>query len=89
MASDKKQPKHAIKMDVARMAQVHKLSKHHRLDPIDRYAKEFGLDPDKVFWKTSFDTVFAFLEKWKDESEYNERFSYIWSELQNQTTTNK
>jgi hypothetical protein len=89
MAPDEKQPKFALKRDVARMAQVQKLFKHDRLDPIDRYASHFHLDPDKVFTDTSFDTVFAFLIKWKDESEFNERFSYIYSEIQSATTSKK
>lgn len=81
MAADPKQPKFELKKNAAQLAKVEKLFKHDRLDPIDRYASRFHLDPDKVFTDTSMDTIFAFLVKWKDESEYNERFSYIWSEL--------
>ena len=67
------------------MAQVQKLRKHDRLDPIDRFAQRFGLHPDDVFDNTSFDTVFAFLTKWHDQDEFHERFNYIWSEISAQS----
>lgn len=81
MAPDTKNPQFKQKQNVAKLAKVNRLFKHDRLDPIDRYASHFHLDPDRVFTDTSMDTVFAFLIKWKDEHEYNERFNYIWSEI--------
>lgn len=48
---------------------------------IDEFAEHFGLDPDFVFSKKSFATVTNFLIKWKEQAEYNERFNYLWGEL--------
>lgn len=89
MAPDEKQPKFRLKQDVAVMAHVEKLFKFDRLDPIDRYASHFHLDPDKVFTDTSFDTLFYFLEKWKTEAEFNDRYSYIWHEISTASQTKK
>lgn len=63
------------------------MAKAHRLDPFDdlniigSYAQRFGLDPDVVFIKTSFGTIMNFLTMWKEMDEFNERFAFIWQEI--------
>lgn len=64
------------------MAQAHRLRRFDDLSIIGEYAERFGLDPDKVFTHTSFDTIINFLEMWKESSEYQERFQFFWHELQ-------
>lgn len=63
------------------MAEVWRLKKFDDLSLIGTYAERFGLDPDHVFVNTSFDTLMHFLWKWKEESEYEERYQYIYREL--------
>jgi len=66
---------------VARLAKVHLLNSYDDLDLIDQYATRYGLDPDWVFYNSQFDTVMGLLVKWKEESEYRERFQSIWHEI--------
>ncbi len=68
---------------MARLAKVHKLNPYDDLDLIDQYATRYGLDPDWVFYNSQFDSVIAFLVKWKEEFEYRERFQAIWEEIHN------
>lgn len=63
------------------MAQVYKLQKFDDLSLIGQYAERFGLDPDEVFWRTSFETIINFLWMWKEGAEYQERYQYIYGEL--------
>jgi hypothetical protein len=44
---------------------------------IEEFAKEFGLDPDYVYNEKDFDTVMMFSIKWKQLSEFNERYAEI------------
>jgi len=46
------------------------------------YAERFGKSPDKVFATVSFGTVMNLATMYKEKSEYQERFNYIWSEIQ-------
>lgn len=55
------------------MAQVDKLAGDYELSMIDRYAQKFHLDPDIVYHK-EFNSIFVFLEKWKREGEYYDRY---------------
>lgn len=63
------------------MAKVHRLNGYDDLSLIDRYAQKFGLDPDVVYDKTSFGTIINFAAMWHAMDEYNERFQFIWSEI--------
>jgi hypothetical protein len=40
---------------------------------IEKFASKFGLHPDEVYSTTEFDTLIAFLVKWKEESEVSEK----------------
>jgi len=51
------------------------------LDLIDQYAARFGQDPNWVFDNVDFGTVTQFIVKWKYQAEYNERFQFIWHEI--------
>jgi hypothetical protein len=51
------------------------------LSYIDKYAARFGMNPDDVYHDTSFDTVMAFATMWKETEEFNERFTFIWQEI--------
>lgn len=64
------------------MAKVQRLNPFDDLSLIDRFAQKFGLNPDQVYLDSSFNTVINFAVMWKEMDEYNERFSYIWSEIQ-------
>lgn len=68
------------------MARVERLIPYDDLALIGGYAERFGLDPDEVFWKTSFHTVINFAVMWKEVDEYQDRFSYIWRELNREPT---
>jgi hypothetical protein len=70
------------------MAEVEKLRKFDDLSLIGNYAERFGLDPDEVFIKTSFDTVIKFKWMWKESEEYQERYQYIYGELTKDNGTN-
>lgn len=63
------------------MAQVGKLRKFDDLSLIGQYAQKFGMDPDEVFEKTSFDTLMNFHWMWKESDEYQERYQYLYGEL--------
>ena len=63
------------------MAKAGRLVKFDDLDLIDQYASRFGQDPDWVYDNTSFGTIVNFMCKWKEQSEYQERFSFIWGEI--------
>lgn len=63
------------------MAQAYKLSGFDDLAMIGKYAERFGLDPDEVYHKTSFDTLINFLWMWKENDEYSERYFTIWQTL--------
>jgi len=39
------------------------------------------MDPDEVFWKTSFRTIVNFTCAYKERDEFNERFHDIWEKL--------
>ncbi len=66
---------------MARMAKVHRLNRYDDLDLIDGYASRFGLDPDWVFNNSAFSTVVEFAVKWKEESEYRDRFADVWEQV--------
>lgn len=64
-----------------------RLNPYNDLFMIGKYAKAFGQDPDReVFGTVSFNTITAFMTMWKETDEYDERFSYIWNELNSPTT---
>lgn len=81
MAPRKDQPRHDIKKNVAQLAKINLLAPFDDLSLIDSYAKEFGQDPDKVYYDTSFGTIMNFHIMWKEQREYNERYQYIWDEV--------
>ena len=83
MAAGKDQPKKDVKASVAQMAKVHKLRPFADLALIGNFAAKFGLDPDWVYYNTSFGTIINFAEMWKEESEFEERYQFIWSEIHN------
>jgi hypothetical protein len=66
------------------MAKVHLLDPFEDLALIGRYAASFGMDPDAVFTDVSFHTIINFIHMWKEQDEYQERFRYIWSEINRQ-----
>lgn len=85
MEPNKNQPKLDVKKNVAALARSNRLNPYNDLDMIDRYAERFGQDPDReVFTGVSFNTITAFMVMWKEKAEYDDRFSYIWSELNSQ-----
>lgn len=53
-----------------------KLSPFADLSLISRFAERFSMDPDKVYLK-SFDTVMNMHWLWKEQDEYQERYSAI------------
>lgn len=69
------------------MAKWQRLIPHADIGLIGGYAERFGLDPDKVFWKTSFNTVVAFAVESKERGEYRERFNYFWKLLHKDDNT--
>ena len=73
---------------MAAMAKGQKLVRWEKLKLIEKFSSRFGQHPDTVYKNTSFDTIIAFAEMWKDEEEFNERFQYIWREI-NTTPTGK
>lgn len=82
MEPNAKQPKLEVKKNVAALARAGRLTPFNDLDMIDRYSERFGQDPDRqVFTGVSFETITAFMVMWKEKTEYEERFSYIWNEL--------
>ena len=81
MEPNKDQPKAEIKKNVSIMAKAGRLVKFDDLDLIDQYASRFGQDPDYVYDNTSFGTIVNFMMKWKEQGEYQERFNFIWHEI--------
>ena len=63
------------------MAQAQKLSKFDDLALIGQYAERFSMNPDEVFWKTSFEALMNFHWMWKESAEYQERYQAIYTEL--------
>lgn len=63
------------------MAKVHKLNGFDDLSLIDAYAARFSQDPDKVYNETSFGTIINFAIMWKEKSEFDERFNFVWHEV--------
>lgn len=63
------------------MARVNRLHSFEDLSLIDTYAARFGRDPDWVYDHTSFGTIINFAVMWKEQSEFNERFNFIWQEV--------
>jgi len=63
------------------MAKSRRLSIFDDLSIIGKYAQKFGRDPDYVYDNTSFGTIAEFMRMWKEEEEYNERFQFIWHEI--------
>lgn len=49
---------------------------------IGKFAEKFGLHPDHVFYFSRFDTVTAFIVDWKEEREFEDRYSEIEKSLQ-------
>ena len=60
---------------IAEMAEVSRLKPFEYLEMIGQYAERFGLDPDKVYSGTSFETVTNFLLSWRARSEFDDRYS--------------
>ena len=81
MEPNPEQPKNDVKANVAKLAKVHRLQPFDDLDLIDKYAARFGLDPDRVYYDTSFGTIINFMTKWKEQDEFQERFNFIWHEI--------
>lgn len=63
------------------MAEGGRLSAFSDLFLIGDYAERFSMDPDEVFWKTSFRTVVNFSNAYKERDEFNERFNDLWQTL--------
>jgi hypothetical protein len=63
------------------LARVHLLNGYDDLDLIDQYAARFGQDPDWVYNHISFGTIMNFAVKWKLQSEFQDRFNAIWTEI--------
>ena len=69
---------------LSKLADSTKLDEVFEVSIIDRYAQKYGMDPDVVYQK-EFDTVFLFIDLWKREGEYGERYRKAEKEL-TQTT---
>lgn len=70
------------------MAKAHRLNAYNDLSLIGGYAAKFGLDPNWVLDNTDFGTITEFAKMWKEQEEYQERFSSIWHEI-NAVPSNK
>jgi hypothetical protein len=81
MEGNPDQPRKDIKANVANLAKVGRLVKFDDLSLIERYASKFGVDPDWVYDNTSFGTIANFAIMWKEMDEYQERYQYIWAEI--------
>lgn len=68
--------------NISKLANVAKLSPFADLSLINKFAKEFGLDPDAVYNK-SFDTVMNIHWLWKEQDEFQERYQEIQEMMQN------
>jgi hypothetical protein len=60
--------------EIAQASNVERLAPFADLSIINTFARNFGLDPDKVYLK-DFDTVMNFMWLWKEQDEYQERFN--------------
>lgn len=74
---------------MAALAKVGRLSAFSDLFLIGDYAARFSIDPDDVFWKTSFRTLVNFTLAYKERDEFNERFYDIWQTLNDTSTESK
>lgn len=63
------------------MAKVARLNAFSNIYLIGDYAEQFSIDPDEVFWKTSFRTVINFTVAYKERDEYQERFADIYRQI--------
>lgn len=81
METNEIQPKKDLKRTAARLAKSNLLNGFDDLHIIDRFSERFGLHPDEVYYNTDFGTITNFLVMWKEQEEYQERYSYIWEEL--------
>lgn len=62
------------------MARVNLLNGFDDLSMIDTFARRFSQHPDEVCDNTPFGTVVNFLEMWKEQDEYQERFNFFWQD---------
>lgn len=86
MEPNKDQPKADVKKNVASLAKAGRLSIFDDLSIIGEYGHKFGQDPDWVYNNTPFSTIAEFSRMWKEQSEYQERFQYIWHEIHSTPT---
>ena len=82
METNPNQPRKQDQENVAGLAKVQRLIPYADLSLVGDYGERFGIDPDEVFARVSFGTVMNFATMWKEKGEYQERFNYIWSEIQ-------
>lgn len=59
------------------MAEVGRLKPFEYLEMIGSFAERFGLDPDLVYQKSSFETVTNFLLSWRSKLEFDDRFAEV------------
>jgi hypothetical protein len=82
MAENPHQPERKKKKAVSELALSKRLSRFQDADIIDQYATRYAKDPNlEVFGRISFADITFFAIKWKETSEYHERFNYIWREI--------
>lgn len=67
-----------MRKNVAALAKVTRLIPFEDLTLVGNFAERFAMNPDKVFWKVSFETVIAFAVENKERQEFRERFNEIW-----------
>lgn len=63
------------------MAKVGRLNAFSNIYLIGDYAEQFGMDPDEVFARTAFRTVINFSVAYKERDEYEERFTDIYRQI--------
>ena len=63
------------------MAKVSRLYGYADLSLVVHYARQFGLDPDEVFWRTEMRSLVNIMALTKEEDEYNERYSDIYRKI--------
>ncbi len=61
---------------IAKMAESDKLDAYFEESLIDQYAKAYGVDPEIVYLR-EFDSVFVFLNLWKQQGEYFDRYRAV------------
>lgn len=66
---------------MAGLARVGRLSAYEDISLIANFAERFGIDPDEVYWKTSFWTLINFSAEQKERMEFRERFDTIWKDV--------